>query len=218
MTTDIDHFVTEVERSAPDYGLELTADAVGALSLYYQKLLQWNPQLHLVAQCAPEVFARRHVLESLFATRYISMGAAVVDIGSGGGLPIIPVLIARPDASATLIEASAKKAVFLQEACRSTLKLNRPRIVPRRFQDIESPRADYLTCRALENFTELTGAMFEWANRIDTLLLFGGDSLAMALEALTRNYESVLLPGSSQRYLFVVKGCSTPVAHGPDPN
>ena len=204
MKTGVEQFAGELEKCAPQYGLELKPETAQLLSTYYEKLSQWNPRLHLVAPCSPREFARRHVLESLMAAAFLSDGALVVDIGSGGGLPVIPLLLQRPDISATLIEASAKKAVFLQEAIRATDLGKRAQVIARRFQEIDKPIAGYLTCRALEKFTQTTGALVNWADRIPKLLFFGGDSLRESLESLKLTYTSILMPDSERRYLFSV--------------
>ena len=79
------------------FNLDLPTETITRLEEFYSLLTRWNDRLHLVAPCAPEEFAVRHVLESLMLLRYLPSEATVADIGSGGGLPIIPCLIARPD-------------------------------------------------------------------------------------------------------------------------
>src|SRR5258707_3308354 len=96
---------------APAYDVALTAEALDGLSQYYELLRPWNARLHLVAPCSPTEFATRHVLESLVLLKHLPNDSSVADIGSGGGLPIIPCLIAQPQLRAILIEAAQKKAV-----------------------------------------------------------------------------------------------------------
>src|SRR5215510_4861563 len=112
----ISRFTHSLETRAADFGIELTADAIRRLSDYYALLSRWNDRLHLVAPCEPEEFATRHVLESLVLLRFLPTDSSFFDVGSGAGLPAIPCLIARHDLSATMIESSQKKSVFLREA------------------------------------------------------------------------------------------------------
>src|SRR5438270_13175952 len=116
MTMVADEFACALAAHALDYGARLTPDMIARLTAYFQLLTAWNARLHLVAPCTPAEFATRHVLESLVALRFIPTGARFIDVGSGGGLPAIPCLIARDDLRATLFEAATKKAVFLREA------------------------------------------------------------------------------------------------------
>lgn len=195
-------FVHMLRSEAPQYGIELTEETVARLDQYYALVQHWNPRLHLVAPCSPEEFATRHVLESLMAPRYVTQEAKIVDIGSGGGLPIIPCLSARPDLSATLIEASAKKVVFLREAI-NRIKLDAD-VRAERFESTPPPAAQFLTCRALERFTEMLPVLMEWAPDGSTLLLFGGEAIEVQLRILDRQFEMVRMPNSEGRYLFIV--------------
>ncbi|HEY9401952.1 MAG TPA: RsmG family class I SAM-dependent methyltransferase, partial [Pyrinomonadaceae bacterium] len=207
MMTQRDEFTSALVESAPRYGVQPGAGEFARLGDYYEHLLKWNARLHLVAPCAPVEFATRHVLESLTACAYLPEGARVCDVGSGGGLPIIPCLVARPDISATLVEASAKKAVFLREAL-SRLKLqDRARLIAERFERTPAPEADALTCRALERFTEMYPRLALWSPRASRQLLFGGNALGELLERdeNVRSFAAVKMPDSERRFLFVVE-------------
>lgn len=175
------------------YDLDLPEETLAQLGDYYSLLTRWNERLHLVAPCAPEEFATRHVLESLLLLTYLPPHAKIADVGSGAGLPIIPCLIVRGDMEATLIESSQKKAVFLREA------LNRVRrtatIIARRFEEVEAPQVSFVSCRALEQFTSKVPELIEWAPRGATLLLFGGEDLVGA--------KGILIPNSDKRFLYV---------------
>ena len=183
------------------FNLDLSAETVKRLGEYYSLLTRWNDRLHLVAPCSAEEFAVRHVLESLLLLKYLSPNARVADIGSGGGLPIIPCLIARPDLQATLIESSQKKAVFLREAS-NQLHLNAT-IIARPFEQVEPPSVSFVTCRALDQFMQKLPALIEWAPEGGTLLLFGGETLRDELRNANVNFESLLIPWSEKRFLFL---------------
>lgn len=172
---------------------------------YFELVAAWNARLHLVAPCRPAEFATRHVLESLTALRFLTEGATFVDVGSGAGLPAVPCLVARPDLKAVLFEASQKKSVFLREALSRLGLAGAARVVAERFEKSEPPAADCLTCRAVERFTEILPAMSEWASRVPTLLLFGGESLRERLELDGLTFETLHLPESERRFLFVVR-------------
>jgi 16S rRNA (guanine527-N7)-methyltransferase len=201
-------FTETLRTHAARYGVEPGARELARLGDYYEHLSKWNARLHLVAPCAPAEFATRHVLESLMACAYMPEGARVCDVGSGGGLPIIPCLILRPDLrSATLVEASTKKAVFLREALSRLELQDRARVVAERFERTPAPEADALTCRALERFTEMYTRLVEWSPRGSRLLLFGGRALGELAErdGRVRSLAAVKMPDSEQRFLFVLE-------------
>jgi len=183
------------------FSLDLSPETVTQLGEFYSLLTRWNERLHLVAPCAPEEFAVRHVLESLMLLKHLPQNARVADIGSGGGLPIIPCLIARPDLEATLIESSQKKAVFLREAL-SQLRIKSV-VITRRFEEVEPPAVSFITCRALDQFMEKLPALLDWAPADSTLLLFGGESLAAVLEKTGVEFEQELIPRSEKRFLYL---------------
>lgn len=203
-----EEFTNVLETHAQRYGVEPGAQAVARLRRYYEHVLAWNARLHLVAPCSPAEFATRHVLESLVALSHLPPKARVADVGSGAGLPVIPCLIVRPDISATLIEASAKKAIFLREALRLLDERAQARVLNQRFETTEVMEVDFITCRALDRFTRMFPRLLAWSPPASTLLLFGGPSLREEIENLSLNYTTVHIPESEQRFLFIVKGTS----------
>jgi len=184
------------------FALHLPEETLAQLGEFYSLLTRWNERLHLVAPCSPEEFATRHVLESLMLLKHLPQNAKVVDIGSGGGLPMIPCLIARSDLDATLIESSQKKAVFLREAL-SRLRLNAV-VVPQRFEEIEPSPVSFVTCRALDQFMQKLPALLDWVPAGSTLLLFGGETLREELHRAVVEFEERLIPHSEKRFLFAV--------------
>ena len=183
------------------FNLDLPAETVTRLGEYYSLLTRWNDRLHLVAPCSPEEFAVRHILESLMLLQHLPPNARVADIGSGGGLPIIPCLIARPDLQATLIESSQKKSVFLREVS-NQLQL-KATIIARPFEQVEPPVAHFVTCRALDQFMQKLPALLDWAPEGSKLLLFGGETLREELRKADVNFEQLLIPQSEKRFLFL---------------
>jgi 16S rRNA (guanine527-N7)-methyltransferase len=198
-------FRESLEAEMPAYDLMLSSSVLDGLARYYELLNAWNSRLHLVSFHSPQEFATRHVLESLLLLAYLPYGARVADIGSGGGLPIIPCLIARSDLHALLVEASKKKALFLREALRGTFSHERARVFAERFENMATPEADFVSCRALERFEKTLPRLINWAPTPSTLLLFGGQGLGTAIEDVGLAIEKILLPHSARRFLFIVK-------------
>src|SRR6266513_2670883 len=97
---DLKRFEHSLMSNMESFGLELSQETVTQLGAFYSLLTRWNERLHLVAPCSPEEFATRHVLESLLLLKYLPQNARVADVGSGGGLPMVPCLIARSDLQA----------------------------------------------------------------------------------------------------------------------
>jgi 16S rRNA (guanine527-N7)-methyltransferase len=201
MLLDMDRFEQALISNMASFDLNLSPETVTQLGEYYSLLTRWNDRLHLVAPCTPEEFAVRHVLESLMLLEHLPQNARVADIGSGGGLPIIPCLIARPDLEATLIESSHRKVIFLREA--SNHLALRATIVANPFEDTSAPAVSFITCRALDQFMRKLPALINWAPRGSTLLLFGGETLGQQLRRANVNSKRYLIPQSEKRFLFL---------------
>ncbi len=92
-------------------GLILSQKQLDLLSQYVNLLLEWNKAVNLISRKDEENVWQNHVLHSLSVLFKISIpqGARVLDLGTGGGLPGIPLRIARPDLSFTLLDATKKK-------------------------------------------------------------------------------------------------------------
>jgi len=193
-----------LSTESPEYGLKLSAENLEELVQYYELLEAWNARLHLVAQCSAKEFAQRHLLESLFMTRFLAHGASGVDVGSGAGLPIIPCLIVRRDLKATLIEASQKKSVFLREALKQANLGHAATVANERFELVPEIAADFVSCRALDKFQSRLPELVKWSRRAGTLFLFGGPSIREKLQQMQLDFREESLPKSDRRFLFIV--------------
>lgn len=201
MATHRVQFAKAIEAHAADFGIELAGQQTKLLADYYALLLKWNERLHLVAPCSPEDFAVRHVLESLVLLKHLPQGATVIDVGSGGGLPIIPCLLVRPDLRATLIESSQRKTVFLREALRPVQPADRTLVINGRFEEIDLPPGDFLTCRALDKFSELLPTLIQRTRPNITMLLFAGDALRRQIQSIIPSTTAERIPHSQKRFL-----------------
>ncbi len=103
------------EAGTPPLNLEQAAQFEAYLSLF----LRWNARMNLSSVREPEAILSRHLVESIICARALPTGVAtLLDFGSGGGLPGIPIALCRPETAVTLAESQGKKAAFLQEAVR----------------------------------------------------------------------------------------------------
>jgi 16S rRNA (guanine527-N7)-methyltransferase len=197
-------FIDSVTIHQSAFGLDLDQHATERLADYYELVLEHNPLLHLVGPCSAEEFVIRHILESLTLLKHLPRGAKFADIGAGAGLPSIPCLLARDDLYAVLIESKAKKTAFLQTAVETLNISNRAEIVNRQFEEADPTDCKFITCRALDKFTEKLPRLLKWA-KDRSLLLFGGNNLRDELEKFRVDFTEQLLPLSEQRYIFAVR-------------
>ena len=206
METEVEQFRRALVLNSAEFGIEFQSEHLERLISYYELLLKWNPKLHLVAPCSPEEFAVRHILESLTLLKHLPANAHVADVGTGAGLPLIPCLLIRDDLHGVLIESSQRKAAFLKEALRAIKPRERTHLIAARFEDVPCPDVAFITCRALDKFSELLPKLIDWAPLKTTYLLFAGESLLEQLRPLLPVSSIERIPGSEKRFL-VVAGC-----------
>ena len=124
----------------------LSDSQLSQLENHYVSLSRWNERLNLTRIVAPAESVQFHYCESLFLARFLPpTSQRIVDVGSGGGFPGVPVAIFRPDCEITLVESHQRKAVFLREASR---QLPNVRVVSQRAEELEDT-FDWLISRAV---------------------------------------------------------------------
>ena len=108
-----------VAAGAARFGMALGPEQLGRLAHYVELLLAWNQRLNLTRIVDPAEIERRHLLDSLTCALPLvdddRTARYCIDVGSGGGLPGIPLAVAFPALQVTLLESAGKKAAFLRE-------------------------------------------------------------------------------------------------------
>ena len=152
-------------------GLDLPADVQERLLTYAAFLEKWNRTYSLTALRDPKLAVSHHLLDSLAIMPYVS-SSTLLDVGSGGGQPGIPLAIARPDLAVTLLDSNGKKTAFLQQAV-IELGLKNVQVVTVRVEEFK-PAAPFvaITSRAFAELADFVGLTRH-------LLAPGGEWLAM---------------------------------------
>ena len=187
----------------PDVAGLAFGERLGLAREYVQALSTDGVLRGLIGPREPGRLWTRHVLNSAAVAELIPPGARVVDIGSGAGLPGIPLAIARPDLKVDLVEPLERRVRFLQEIC-ERLGLT-CRVIRGRAEDVvtQCGRADVVTSRAVAPLHRLVG----WST---PLIRDGGLLLAMkgasAVEELERDLHAVAAAGLVDAEVLQVGG------------
>jgi 16S rRNA (guanine527-N7)-methyltransferase len=131
-------FRTRLGRRASKAGIFLAPDLISQLVAFYELLERWNRKINLTALDDPDLAIDRLLLEPVVAARHLPVSPEVklLDVGSGGGSPAIPLaLAAAPQTDLTMVEVKTRKSAFLREAIR-TLALPSARVENARFEEL----------------------------------------------------------------------------------
>ena len=135
--------------------LGLDASLSPPLRRYLELLARWNRTYNLTAIRDPGEMVTLHLLDSLSMHAHMAGVRRLADLGTGAGLPGIPLAIALPGLEVTLVESNGKKARFLREAVRQ-LGLANARVVESRAEAVDMPAAfDAITARAMATLGDI---------------------------------------------------------------
>ena len=186
-------FQDRLVRRARRAGVTPSPDLRTKLETYYRLLASWNAKVNLsgldLSDPTPEALDRL-LVEPLVAAKHVAVGASrMIDIGSGGGSPAVPLAAAVPGLRLLMVESKTRKSIFLKEVLRA-LEMTDSAVATSRFEALLSrpelhESQDLLTIRAvrieprvlmtLQSFVKLRGQLF----------LFRGSTAAMASESVT---------------------------------
>ncbi len=195
------------EVSSPD-----TQEITKKLLCYLDLIEKWNRVHNLTSIRKSEDMLTHHIIDSL-AVLPLVCGRRLADVGSGAGLPGIPIAVANPNWLVTLIESNQKKTAFLRQV-KLELCLNNVHIVSGRVEDYQPEHQfDTVICRALCNlrdFVALAGYLLDKSNKKSRLVAMKGVSSDEELSHLPANYviekvAPVIVPGlDAKRHLIII--------------
>jgi len=172
-----ENMITTLSEGAATIGIRLGPAELDSFTTYHREILLWNRRINLVSERSAQEIVIRHFLDSLTTAPFLDRpDGAVIDLGSGGGFPGIPLRIALPGLHLSLVEASRKKSSFLSHVVR-TLCLDRVQVIRGRVEELTTGEA-----LAGRFDTLISRAAFKLPDLIRTASFFlkpGGQLIAM---------------------------------------
>ena len=198
-----------LENGARDLGLSLSRETSERLLAYLELMRRWNRVFNLTAIRDPEEMVTRHILDSLAVLPYLPPGA-LLDVGSGAGLPGIPLALIEPNRSVTLLDRSHKRIDFLTEVA-AQLALPNIALVCQRVEDHHPPAPyDVVIARAFASLHDIVVATDHLLAKKGTLIAMKGalptEELAAVEPPFTvRAVHALQVPGLlAKRHLVVL--------------
>jgi 16S rRNA (guanine527-N7)-methyltransferase len=171
-------------------GVHLTDEAVGRFSTYLDLLQTWGARINLTSRLEAQDIVVYHFLDSLSGAQWLvgSPGVRVIDIGTGAGMPAIPLKIVRPDLEVIMIDGTRKKALFCQEAIKE-LGLTGAEALWGRAEELgrkpeHRGRYRWAVCRAVGQSSEIASLALPFLDDKGALLLYKGNPEQKELDAL----------------------------------
>jgi len=148
----------QLDQGCKALTLSLNDEQLHQLLAYVALLVKWNKVYNLTSVRDADQMISRHILDSLAIEPYLT-GESLLDVGTGAGLPGIPIAIVRPDIAVTLLDTNSKKTRFLHQA-KAELALTNITVVHARVEQAQLPKFAMITARAfatIEDIIDLTG-------------------------------------------------------------
>lgn len=172
-----DEWKSFVRRGAEVLGIRLDRKQLDQIAMHAVELQKWNRKINLTAVTDPREMAVKHVLDSMAPLPMIPESAWVLDIGSGGGFPGLPLKIAAPSLEITLIDGARKKVHFLKHVIR-TLGLDHIEALHVRAEDFMlrtcGEKYDVVVCRALSSLQKIAQLALPLTKPGGAILAFKG--------------------------------------------
>ncbi len=191
-------------------GIPLSEPILNRLIAYLRLLQKWNRAYNLTAVRDIQQMVSRHLLDSLSVLPLLQ-GSRLIDVGSGAGLPGIPLALARPEMEFTLLDSNAKKTRFLLQAI-AELELPNIGIVHSRVENYQPARLyDTVTTRAFASLAEMLACTQHLLATGGSFVALKGINVQQETENLPAGFtiselNPLEIPGSdSLRYAVIIQ-------------
>jgi 16S rRNA (guanine527-N7)-methyltransferase len=204
--------VLQLTQGLEEIGVNIAPSGCYEMIAYLRMMLRWNACHNITAICDPHMGVTLHLLDSLAALPALQARSLrhLIDLGSGGGVPGVPLALADRATSMSLLESKGKKAFFLQHVV-SALRLTHVRVLRARAESIQAAKLERtaILCRAVAPIPKLMVFARSFLQQGCELVVFCAN-LQQASQPAMQGYihERVQLPfvaEGSRRYLLFVR-------------
>lgn len=207
-------------RETTNMGMALSCENIRAFEAFAAELIKWNRKVNLTAITSENEIAIKHFIDCLHLAPYVLNEDVLLDIGSGGGLPVIPLKIVRPETMMVSVDAVGKKINFQRQVIR-LLGLQKIEALHSRIEDLHKTHAgkfSLITSRAftrLDHFVSMAAPLLAENGRIiamkgsaaDDEIAISNDRLRSLGFSITSQHTYNLPDNMGSRMLAVMMSC-----------
>ena len=199
----------KLESGLAELSMDVPEKLIDALLVYLELLEEWSGSFNLIAPRDRKHLLERHLLDSLSLAPWLQPGS-LLDVGTGAGLPGLPLAIIKPQMQATLLDSAGKKIRFIRHVGR-VLKLSNIHPVQQRIESLGGPGAySNITSRAFASLQDFVAAVRQQADKDTRMLAMKGACPHRELEELPGwvkllSVEKLMVPGlHAERHLVIM--------------
>ena len=175
-----------MEKLFVENGINIDKIKVDKFNKYYETLIFYNSQFNITAITEKEEVYKKHFIDSILGEKYI-VGKTLLDVGSGGGFPAIPLKIVKDDISLTMLEATGKKCEFLNTV-KKELSLENVLVINGRAEELAKKEGfresfDCVTARAVARLNILAEYCMPFVKVGGRFVSYKGDAIEEINEA-----------------------------------
>ena len=214
-----------MEKLFLEYGIKLDSEKLEKFRKYYELLVFYNEKFNITAITEKEEVYKKHFIDSLLGAEFFDKGS-LIDVGSGGGFPAIPLKIFNPNLEVTLLEATGKKCEFLSAVIKE-LNLENIRVINGRAeekgkQEEYREKFSYCTARAVAFLNTLAEYCMPFVKKGGYFISYKGDAeseikgAVSAIKTLGGEIESIkncALDGAKRTIIKIKKVNLTPLKY-----
>lgn len=187
----LSHNQQALELGIKTLGLSCTSQQIEQLLAYLEMLQRWNKAYNLTAIREPIQMVRLHLLDSLAIHPYVQGVKHIIDVGTGPGLPGIPLAILNPDINFTLLDSNGKKTRFLFQAI-NDLSLANAKEINHRVEKYQPEQSfDIVLSRAFSSISDMLTQCDHLVSDSGCFLAMKGKKPDSELSQITKDYKVV---------------------------
>jgi 16S rRNA (guanine527-N7)-methyltransferase len=206
-----------IYEGAKNIDIQIDKRKIEKFAIHALELMKWNQKTNLTAITDPFEVAVKHFLDSIVPVKIIPSNASLLDIGSGGGFPGIPLKISLPSLSVTMIDASRKKVSFLKHIIRILELKNIDALHIRAEEFANEPgvakQFDVIISRAFSSMTTFALTAFPFLKKEGAIIAMrgnvSGDDIQL-LRSLINQRHAILMDGDTAAFEIRVKRYALP--------